>query len=42
MKPKWEMTNPTLARFDEDLPEPLDHWSLDDFGDLVGPAVYTS
>lgn len=20
---------------DQDLPEPLDHWSLDDFGDLL-------
>ncbi len=21
--------------FDQDLPEPLDHWSLRDFGDIV-------
>ena len=28
--------------FEQDLPEPLDHWSLRDFGDIVPPGRYVS
>ena len=28
--------------FEQDLPEPLDHWSLRDFGDIVPHGRYVS
>jgi hypothetical protein len=31
-----------LFDFEQDLPEPLDHWSLRDFGDIVSPGRYVS
>jgi len=31
-----------LFDFEQDLPEPLDHWTLRDFADIVSLASYAS
>ncbi len=34
--------NQSPGRFDEELPEPPDQWSLDDFSDIIGLSAYAS
>jgi hypothetical protein len=36
------LAHEALFDFEQDLPEPLDHWSLRDFGDIVPTGRYAS